>query len=131
MQGNINAAVYPKGANRVLYLISVALIFAGLTCINIIFAYQNKHIDPHFWTTLKFQLMMLPLFLAANLSVGYGVKFGFKAVHQLGYVLIIAKCIEVLISVWMGYWFMKEIPTWKTWLGVAIIITGVIVIKQK
>lgn len=113
------------------YLISLALMFVGLTCINIIFSYQSKHIAPHFLSTLKFQLLMLPLFLAANLSVGYGVKFGMKAVNQLGYVLIIAKCIEVLISIWMGYWFMKEIPSWKTWIGLVVIIVGVILVKQK
>ncbi|MEK3901410.1 hypothetical protein [Paenibacillus sp. FSL R7-0179] len=114
-----------------MYLISLALMFVGLTSINIIFSYQSKHIDPHFWSTFKFQLMMLPLFLAANLSVGYGVKFGMKALNQLGYVLIIAKCIEVLISIWMGYWFMKETPSWKTWIGLIVIITGVILVKQK
>jgi uncharacterized membrane protein len=113
------------------YLTSFALMFAGLTCINIIFSYQSKHIDLHFWSTFKFQLLMLPLFLAANLSVGYGVKFGMKAVNQLGYVLIIAKCIEVLISIWMGYWFMKEIPSWKTWIGLIVILIGVILVKQK
>ncbi|MBD2868619.1 hypothetical protein [Paenibacillus arenilitoris] len=113
------------------YIYSFALMFAGLACINIIFSYQSKHIDPHFWSTLKFQLMMLPIFLAANLCIGYGVKFGLKAIPQLGYVLIIAKCMEVLISVWMGYWFMKEIPTWKTWAGLGVIAVGIVIVKQK
>jgi uncharacterized membrane protein len=54
-----------------------------------------------------------------------------KAASQLGYVLIIAKCMEVLISIWMGYWFMKEIPSWKTWVGLAVIIIGVVLVKQK
>ncbi|MBB6023769.1 drug/metabolite transporter (DMT)-like permease [Paenibacillus sp. JGP012] len=114
-----------------MYFICIALMFIGLTCINIIFSYQSKHINPHLWPTLKFQLMMLPIFLAANLSVGYGIKFGMKAVSQLGYVLITAKCIEVLISIWMGYWFMKEIPSWKTWIGLVVIIIGVVLVKQK
>lgn len=113
------------------YIISFALMFIGLTCINIIFSYQSKHIDPQFWSTLKFQLLMLPLFLIANLCIGYGVKFGVKAVQQLGYILIIAKCMEVLISVWMGYWFMKEMPTWKTWIGLAVIAIGIMLVKQK
>lgn len=114
-----------------MYLISIALLFVGLACINIIFSYQSKHIDPHFWSTFKFQLMMLPLFLAANLSVGYGVKLGVKAMNQLGYVLIIAKCIEVLLSIGLGYWFMRETPSWKTWIGLLVILTGVILVKQK
>ncbi|KOY17396.1 hypothetical protein [Paenibacillus xylanivorans] len=114
-----------------LYLISFVLMFAGLACINIIFSYQSKHIDTQFWSTFKFHLWMLPLFFAANLSVGYGVKFGMKAASQLGYVLVIAKCMEVLISIWMGYWFMKEVPSWKTWIGLVVIIIGVVLVKQK
>ncbi|MBO2942673.1 hypothetical protein JJQ72_01570 [Paenibacillus sp. F411] len=114
-----------------LYFVSFGLLLAGLTCINVIFSYQSKYIDPHFGSTLKFQLLMLPLFLGSNLAIGYGIKFGLKAVHQLGYVLIIAKCIEVLISVGMGYWFMKEVPTWKTWIGLAVIGVGIAMVKQK
>nr|WP_010275688.1 hypothetical protein [Paenibacillus senegalensis] len=113
------------------YFASFGLLLAGLTCINIIFSYQGKHVDPHFVPTLKFQLKMLPLFLAANLSIGYGIKFGLKAVQQLGFVLIAAKCMEVLISVGMGYWFMKEIPSWKTWLGLGVIAAGIVMVKQK
>ncbi|WP_152396627.1 hypothetical protein [Paenibacillus guangzhouensis] len=114
-----------------LYLYSVALLFAGLTVINLVFSYQSKHIDPAFWTTLKFQLMLLPVFLAANLSIGYGVKFGVKAAHQLSYVLVAAKCIEVLISIGMGYLFLREVPNWKTWLGVGVIAVGLWLVKQK
>ncbi|WP_314588263.1 hypothetical protein [Paenibacillus terrigena] len=113
------------------YLYSVVLLFGGLTVINLIFSYQSKHIDPMFWTTFKFQLMMIPVFLAANLSVGYGVKFGVKAAHNLSYVLVTAKCIEVLISIGMGYLFLREVPNWKTWVGVGVIGVGLFLVKQK
>ncbi|RXZ83179.1 hypothetical protein EBB07_07585 [Paenibacillaceae bacterium] len=114
-----------------LYLSSVALLFAGLTVINLIFSYQSKHIDPHFWSILKFQLWMLPIFLIANLCVGYGIKLGFKASQHLSFILIAAKCIEILISLWMGYLFLKETPTSKTWIGLAIIAVGLVLVKQK
>jgi len=114
-----------------LYLYSVLLLFGGLTVINLIFSYQSKHIDPAFWTTFKFQLMLLPVFLAANLGIGYGVKFGVKATHQLSYVLVGAKCIEVLISIGMGYLFLREVPNWKTWVGVGVIAVGLWLVKQK
>ncbi|MCR8644270.1 hypothetical protein NV379_16580 [Paenibacillus sp. N1-5-1-14] len=113
------------------YVYSLTLLFSGLTGINLILSYQSKHIDPQFWTTLKFQLLMIPLFLIANLCIGYGIKFGFKAINHLGGVLVAAKCIEVLISLWMGYLFLKEMPTWKTWVGLIIIAVGVVVVKQK
>ncbi|MFF2482394.1 hypothetical protein [Paenibacillus sp. NPDC058071] len=113
------------------YLYSLALLFGGLTGINFIFSYQSKHIDPHFWTTVKFQLMMLPAFLVTNLCIRYGVKFGMKAVQQLGFVLVTAKCMEILISIWMGYLFLKELPTWRTWAGLCIIAVGLVLVKQK
>jgi uncharacterized membrane protein len=113
------------------YVYGAALLFGGLTGINLIFSYQSKHIDPQFWVTLKFQLMMLPLFLITNLCIGYGIKFGYKAVQNLGYVLIASKCIEVLISIWMGYLFLKEVPNWRTWVGIGFIAVGLVFVKQK
>lgn len=113
------------------YIYSLACLLLGLFMINLIFSYQSKHIDPAFWETLKFQLMVLPLFLIANMLIGYGVKFGFKAVNNLTYVLVASKGIEILISLMMGYMFLKEIPTWKTFLGLSIIIVGLIISKIK
>ncbi|MFD0710792.1 hypothetical protein [Paenibacillus sp. GCM10027626] len=114
-----------------IYIYSVALLIGGLIIINLIFGYQSKHIDPQFWSTMKFQLMLLPLFFIANLCIGYGVKFGVKAFHSLAFILITAKCMEVLISVWTGYLFMKEVPSWKTWAGLVVIGAGLVLVKQK
>lgn len=113
------------------YLYGFSLLFGGLAVMNLIFSYQSKHIDSHFWPTLKFQLLALPLFLIANLCIGYGVKFGAKAAGQLSFALIAGKCMEVAISLAMGYLFMKEVPNGKTWLGIGIIVAGVLLIKQK
>ncbi|MCG7406916.1 EamA family transporter [Paenibacillus sp. ACRRX] len=113
------------------YLYSLMLLFGGLFAINFVFSYQGKHIDAHFWSTLKFQLWMIPVFLIANLSVGYGVKFGLKSTGNLSYVLVVAKCMEIVISIIMGYLFLKEIPNWKTWIGLAIIVAGIVLVKQK
>lgn len=113
------------------YFYSFGLLLAGLSIINLIFSYQSKHIDPNFWTTFKFQLWMLPLFLIANMCVGYGVRFGYKAANNLSFILIASKCIEIAISLIMGYLFLKEVPNWKTWVGLGLIIFGVILVKQK
>ncbi|TYR81557.1 hypothetical protein FZC66_06885 [Priestia megaterium] len=114
-----------------IYIYSLASLFSGLFLINLLFSYQSKHIDPGLWATLKFQLLVLPFFLIANLLIGYGLKFGFKAVNNLTYVLVTAKGIEILISIIMGYLFLKEVPTWKTLLGFSIIIAGLMVAKAK
>ncbi|BFH64350.1 MULTISPECIES: hypothetical protein [Paenibacillus] len=113
------------------YVYSFFLLVGGLSIINAVFSFQSKHIDPHFWETAKFQLLMLPLFYIANLCIGYGVQFGFKASNHLSLVLVTAKCLEIFISVAMGFLFLKEIPNWKTWLGLGIIIAGVVVAKLK
>ncbi|MEK4535920.1 hypothetical protein NST21_11355 [Peribacillus sp. FSL K6-1552] len=113
------------------YIYSLACLFSGLFLINLIFSYQSKHIDSAFWETLKFHLRVLPLFLTANMLIGYGVKLGFKAIHNLTYVLVTSKGIEILIALIMGYIFLKEVPTWKTLLGFSIIVVGLIVSKIK
>lgn len=98
---------------------------------NLIFSYQSKHIDPALWNTYKFQLMMLPLFLAANLLIGYGIKFGYRAIGNLTYILVVSKGLEIIISMIMGYLFLKELPTWKTLLGFGIILVGFVISKLK
>jgi drug/metabolite transporter (DMT)-like permease len=113
------------------YLYSFGLLFVGLSVINLIFSYQSKYIDPNFWMTFKFQLLMLPLFLIANMCIGYGVRFGYKSADNLSYILIASKCLEIAISLIMGYLFLKEIPNWKTWVGLGLIIVGVVLVKQK
>lgn len=114
-----------------LYLYSVACLLSGLSIVNAAFSYQSKHIDPSFLATLKFQLIVLPLFLAANMLIGYGIKFGFKAVNNLTYVLAASKGFEILISVLIGFLFMREIPTWKTWTGLCIVVVGFAIAKLK
>jgi len=113
------------------YLYSFGLLFGGLFVVNFIFSYQGKHIEPQFWSTLKFQLLMLPFFLMANLSIGYGVKYGLKSSGNLSFTLVAAKCLEILISLIMGYLFLKEFPNWKNWVGFVIIVIGLFLVKQK
>ncbi|WP_210611009.1 hypothetical protein [Priestia flexa] len=113
------------------YFYGFTFLLTGLLIVNTLFSYQSQHVDPHFWTTLKYQLFCFPLFLTANMLIGYGIKFGFKAIHHLTIVLVTAKGLEVLIAILMGYLFLKEVPTWKTLLGISIMIIGVIVTKIK
>jgi len=113
------------------YLYGGTFLFVGLFLINVLFSYQNKHIDPDFGTTLKYQIYAFPLFLIANMLIGYGIKFGFKAIHNLTFVLLTSKGMEVIIAVLMGYLFFKEAPTWKTLLGIFIIVIGVVISKMK
>ena len=79
----------------------------------------------------QFQLFMLPLFLIANMCIGYGIRYGYKATDQLGYTLIFSKCLEILISLGVAYLFLKEVPTWKNWAGIGIIALGIFLVKQK
>jgi drug/metabolite transporter (DMT)-like permease len=113
------------------YIYSIILIFGGLFAANFIFSYQSKHIDTHFWDTFKYQLMMLPLFLVINLCIGYGIKFGYKAIGNLSYVLAASKGLELIISLIMGYIFLKEIPNWKTGVGLCLVLVGFIMAKLK
>lgn len=107
------------------------LLLVGLTGVNLIFSYQSKHIDPQFWSTLRFQALALPLFLIANMCIGYGVKLGYKAVGNLSYVLVASKGLEMFVSLAMGFLFLREIPTWRTWAGLGIVLLGFAVAKSK
>jgi drug/metabolite transporter (DMT)-like permease len=101
----------------------------GLLITNSVFSYQSKFIDPSFWSTFKYQFAALSLFLIANIFIGYGVKFGYKALGNLTFVLASSKGLEMLILILMGYLFYAEIPTWKTFIGLAIVVVGLVVSK--
>nr|WP_233167410.1 hypothetical protein [Paenibacillus roseus] len=107
------------------------LLLVGLLGVNLVVSYQSKHIDPYFWTTLKYQLCVLPLYLIINMCIGYGVKIGYKATGSLSFTLIAAKGLEIFIALLMGLIFMKEIPSWRTWAGVALILIGFALVKNK
>ncbi|MDM8151160.1 hypothetical protein [Priestia megaterium] len=113
------------------YLYGRIFLFVGLFLINVLFSYQKKHIDPAFGTTLKYQIYDFSLFLIANMLIGYGIKFGFKAVHNLTFVLLTSKGREVIIALLMGCLFFKEASTRKTLPVIFIMVIGVVISKMK
>ncbi|MDF1509874.1 hypothetical protein PZE06_17165 [Robertmurraya sp. DFI.2.37] len=112
-------------------LLSLLLMTSGLLIINAVYAYHTKHIDSHFLSTLLYYIKITPLFLSASMMIGYGVKFLTKTVHNLSFSLIVSKGLEVLVSVAIGYIFLKEVPSWRTAIGLSIILFGFWVLKGK
>ena len=101
-----------RGHRKVPKLPGGICLVAGLLLVNALLSYQSKHIDPPFWSVLKYQLIVLPLFLASNMLIRYGIKFGFKATGNLTFVLTAFKGLEIIgIPVLMGFLFLKEVPS--------------------
>lgn len=107
------------------------LLIGGLMSINAVFAYQTKHVDPAFWPSVWYMTKLLPVLLISNLMISFGVKFLYKMFHNLTFALTLAKGVEILVCVVIGFLFMKEIPNWKTLVGLGIIIFGFWVSKLK
>ncbi|MFE5322649.1 hypothetical protein ACFQ88_28610 [Paenibacillus sp. NPDC056579] len=110
---------------------AAGLLLGGLFLINGIFSYQGKYIEPVFWPTFWYQLKLLPLIFAANLMIGFGIQNGYRALGNLTITLLMSKCLEMLVCVVIGYIFLKEIPTWKTFLGLAVIAGGFLITRWK
>jgi drug/metabolite transporter (DMT)-like permease len=111
--------------------LAVLLIIGGLLIINAIYAYHTKHIDADFLFTLWCYIKFMPFFLTASMMIGYGVKYLAKIVDNLTLSLILSKGIEILVSVAIGYIFLKEIPNWRTGVGITIILIGFWILKGK
>ncbi|MFC4104042.1 hypothetical protein [Paenibacillus xanthanilyticus] len=107
----------------------IALLFGGLLAVNGLFAYQSKHIDPTFWPTVWFQLKWVPLMFAANVMIGFGIKFCYRTTDNLTFSLSLAKGIEIAICVLLGWVFLHEVPSWKTYAGVAAVVGGFVLMK--
>jgi len=111
--------------------LGIGLLAGGLLIINAAFAYQTVHVDESFGPTALYHLKLLPCFYAANLMVGIGIRHINKAAHSLTFSLSLAKGIELALCVLLGWWFMREAPTWRTAAGLAIVLAGFIVMKWK
>ncbi|MGG0716860.1 hypothetical protein ABE096_04570 [Robertmurraya massiliosenegalensis] len=103
----------------------------GLFIINSIYAYHTKHIDSHFLSTLLYYIKSFPFFLSASLMIGYGVKSLAKVANSLTFSLIVSKGLEIFVSVVIGYLFLKELPSWRTAIGVTVILFGFWILKGK
>lgn len=112
-------------------IFSLLLMLSGLIIINAIYAYQTKHIDSNFFSTLWYYIKLIPFFLSAVMMIGYGVKFLTKSVNYLTFSLIVCKGMEIFVSVVIGYMFLKEIPTWRTGVGITVILIGFWLLKGK
>lgn len=112
-------------------LLSLFLMLGGLLIINAIYAYHTKHIDSNFLNTLWYYIKLVPFFLSASMMIGYGVKYLTKIVDNLTFSLIVSKGMEILVSVAIGYIFLKEIPNWRTGIGITIILIGFWLLKGK
>lgn len=114
-----------------LLIYALALLLVGLFAVNGIFAYQSKHIDPAFWTTVWYQTKLIPIFFAANLMIGYGVKFVHQVFGNLTFALTLSKGVEIIVCVVLGFFFLKEVPKWNTYVGLIMVIAGFWVTKMK
>ncbi|WP_127529628.1 hypothetical protein [Paenibacillus kobensis] len=111
--------------------LGIGLLAGGLLIINAAFAYQAVHVDKALSATALYHLKVLPFFYAANLMVGSGIRAANKAAGNLTYSLSLAKGIELALCVLIGWWFMREAPTWRTAAGLAIVLIGFVVMKWK
>ncbi|WHY00983.1 hypothetical protein [Neobacillus sp. DY30] len=111
--------------------LALLLMLGGLVIINAIYAYHTKHIDSHILSTLWYYIKLFPFFLSASMMIGYGVKFLTKVVGNLTFSLIVSKGLEILVSVAIGFIFLKEVPSWRSALGITIILVGFWILKGK
>ncbi|EFM09391.1 conserved hypothetical protein [Paenibacillus curdlanolyticus YK9] len=110
---------------------AVGLLAGGLLIINTIFAYQAVHIDHALPRAAWYHFKLLPCFFVANLMIGYGVSGVQKSLGSLTFSLSLAKGIELALCVLVGWWFMKEAPTWRTLVGLLIVLGGFVFMKWK
>lgn len=111
--------------------LALLLMLGGLVIINVIYAYHTKHIDSYFLSTLWYYIKLFPLFLSSSMMIGYGVKCLTKVVDNLTFSLIVSKGLEILVSVAIGFIFLKEVPSWRTAVGIILILVGFWVLKGK
>jgi uncharacterized membrane protein len=105
------------------------LIFIGFFIINFIFGWQNKNIGDTIKEIALFQLYLLPLFYVANLIIGIGFNIGYKTLGNMTYVVSFSKLFDLTALLVVSYLLFHETPSFKTLIGVGLVVVGLIVAK--
>jgi drug/metabolite transporter (DMT)-like permease len=116
-----------KGDESLFY--SVLILIIGFFLINGIFAFQTKFVGATFGETFKYQLYVLPIFFLSNLLIGYGYKLGYKFLGNNTLVVSSSKLLDILSLLLISFIFFSEVPSWKTLIGLCLILTGIIIAK--
>jgi uncharacterized membrane protein len=97
--------------------------------INGIFAFQTKFIGASLGASLKYQLYVIPIFFLANLVIGLGYKYGFKYFGNNTLVVSSSKMLDIISLIVISFFFFSEVPSWKTLVGLCLIVGGIIIAK--
>lgn len=116
-----------EGAGRLFY--SVIILFIGCLLINGVFAFQTKFIGTSFGETFRYQLYALPIVFLANILLGLGYKMGYKYIGNNTLVVSGSKLLDIISLLLVSFIFFTEIPSWKTLVGLCLVIAGIIVTK--
>lgn len=108
---------------------SAFFLFVGFFVINGIFAYQTKYIGSSLEETIKYQIYVLPIFFLANLLVGIGYKLGYKVLENNTLVVSSSRFLDIVALLGISYFFFAEVPSWKTFVGLSLVVGGIIVAK--
>ena len=104
------------------------LFIAAFVIINLVFAYQAKHIDPSLGSTLWFQFKMLPFFYLVNVLIGLGYVMGMKSIGNVPVIGVISKVVDVLTILIAAYFIFAAVPSWKAVVGIIIMLIGVAIV---
>lgn len=105
------------------------ILFCGYFLINGIFAFQTKFIGASLGDTLKYQLYILPVVFLANVLLGLGFKYGYKYLGSNTLVVSSSKVLDIVSLLAISFIFFSEVPSWKTVVGLVLIVSGIIVTK--
>ncbi|WP_301172507.1 hypothetical protein [Brevibacillus nitrificans] len=110
--------------------LSIFILVGAFFLANSVFAYQVKFVGQDFSDLIKYQLYVLPIFFVVNLLLGFGFKIAYKYLNNMTVVLAMSKGIEITALLVVSYLFFSELPTWKTFLGLGFIVSGLTLVKM-
>src|SRR4030095_12933291 len=108
---------------------AIGILLLGFLIINGVFAFQTKFIGASLGETLKYQMYMIPLLFLANVLLGLGFKYGYKYFGSNTLVVSSSKFIDIVALLIVSFFFFSEVPSWKTVVGLCLVVAGIIITK--
>ncbi|WP_169085742.1 hypothetical protein [Paenibacillus sp. PL91] len=108
---------------------AIVILFLGYLLINGVFAFQTKFIGASLGETLKYQAYMIPILFLANVLLGLGFKYGYKYLGSNTLVVSSSKFLDITALLVVSFFVLSEVPSWKTFVGLGLVVAGIIVAK--
>lgn len=113
------------------HILTILSFSVAYLLINLIIFYQVNNIQPTIWNLTKYNFIMLPILLFANILITMTFNRAFSSIGRMWPVTIMCWGAQVIVIAVLTIVFFKEVPNRNVLIGLALTISGILIANYK